>query len=768
MKNFLEEHEWKIIENKFRPEYNQISESIFSIGNGRMGQRANLAEGYSGKTLQGSYIGGIYYPDKTKVGWWKNGYPEYFAKVLNSVNWIGLDIKINGQELDLAKVEILDFHRILDMQNGLFQRYSKVKFPDKSIIEIESERFYSNVGKDQAFLNFKIRNTGKKVKLDISSFLDFNVKNKDSNFGESFWNTDHQSVNLEGYQIQSTTKKTGFSVLAAQHTQIHTKSQTLIPKKIQKTAFVGHTFETKLSKGEYLDLYKYTAICSSFYHSKKEIKKRCEKTLADSIKLGYEKSKKVHSAMWRENWENMDVVIDGDLAAQQAIRFNIFQLYQTYTGEDARLNIGPKGFTGEKYGGSTYWDTEAYCLPFYLSTAKPSVAKNLLKYRYDHLQKAIENAEKLGFKSGAALYPMVTMTGEECHNEWEITFEEIHRNGAIAYAIYDYIRYTGDEDYIAEYGLETLVAIARFWYQRTNWSDHKKKYVILGVTGPNEYENNVNNNWYTNYLARWCLNYAESCYLKLLEEQPKRLNVIGTRLNLSADEVAEWVVVADQIYLPESEETGIFLQQDGYLDKENLLAKDIPESEIPIHQNWSWDRILRSPFIKQADVLQGLYFFRDDFTEEVIEKNFNYYEPRTVHESSLSPCVHCILAAYLGKNEKAYEMYLRSSRLDLDNYNNDTEDGLHITSMAGSWMSVVKGFAGFYIQDGRPSFSPFLPTGWNFYSFRIVNKSGSLGISINKDNIEISNHSKKELEVLVYNKNYTILEKRKLTIPNAN
>src|SRR5690606_32114665 len=213
-------------------------------------------------------------------------------------------------------------------------------------------------------------------------------------------------------------------------------------------------------------------------------------------------------AAWAQKWAENDIQIVGDVAAQQAIRFNIFQLHQTYTGEDDRLNIGPKGFTGEKYGGSTYWDTEAYCLPFYLATAPQQVARNLLVYRYKHLPKAIANAETLGFGAGAALYPMVTINGEECHNEWEITFEEIHRNGAIAFAIYNYIRYTGDTSYLAESGLEVLIGIARFWAQRVNWSEARQRYVLLNVTGPNEYENNVNNNWYTNTIASWCLEYT--------------------------------------------------------------------------------------------------------------------------------------------------------------------------------------------------------------------------------------------------------------------
>ena len=266
---------------------------------------------------------------------------------------------------------------------------------------------------------------------------------------------------------------------------------------------------------------------------------------------GFSQLLKEQVAAWAKKWEEGDIVIEGDIAAQQAIRFNIFQLNQTYTGKDARLNIGPKGFTGEKYGGSTYWDTEAYCIPFYLSVAPEEVAKNLLVYRYKQLGKAIENAEKLGFKDGAALYPMVTMNGEECHNEWEITFEEIHRNGAIAFAIFNYIRYTGDDSYLAQYGLEVLIGIARFWKQRVNWSADKNKFVMLGVTGPNEYENNINNNWYTNKLAAWCLKYAITAAGKVKEQAPEQYLEIIRKIGLQeATEFRDWTSVAEQMYYP--------------------------------------------------------------------------------------------------------------------------------------------------------------------------------------------------------------------------
>ena len=252
---------------------------------------------------------------------------------------------------------------------------------------------------------------------------------------------------------------------------------------------------------------KFVAVATSQHHPKESLKAQALAAATTAQGAGFDALLLAHKARWEDIWSHSDIVIEGDGDAQQGIRFNIFHLNQTYTGDDERLNIGPKGFTGEKYGGSTYWDTEAFCIPFFLSTAPSSVTRNLLIYRYKHLEKAIENARKLGFGGGAALYPMVTMNGEECHNEWEITFEEIHRNGAIAYAIFNYIRHTQDENYLADYGLEVLIGIARFWAQRASFSPEKGKYVILGVTGPNEYENNVNNNWYTNTIACWCMDY---------------------------------------------------------------------------------------------------------------------------------------------------------------------------------------------------------------------------------------------------------------------
>ncbi len=472
-----------------------------------------------------------------------------------------------------------------------------------------------------------------------------------------------------------------------------------------------------------------------------------------------------HRQEWAKIWEHSDIAIEGDVEAQQGIRFNIFQLKQTYTGDDARLNIGPKGFTGEKYGGSTYWDTEAYCVPFYLATADSDVTRNLLVYRYKQLDRAIENGMKLGFTDGAALYPMVTMNGEECHNEWEITFEEIHRNGAIAYAIYRYINYTGDEKYLEEHGLEVLTGIARFWAQRATFSGEKKKYVILGVTGPNEYENNVNNNWYTNKIAVWCMKYALESLEKVKKSNPARFEELVARMKFDCQgEVAKWKDIIANMHFPEEKELGIFLQQDGYMDKEQLLASDLDPAIRPLNQHWSWDRILRSCFIKQADVLQGIYFFEDEYDDECIRRNFDFYEARCVHESSLSPCVHSILAAKIGNMDKAYSLYLRTARLDLDDYNKEAHEGLHITSMAGTWMSIVEGFGGMRIREGMLHFHPAIPGSWKSYSFKVMFRGNILNVTVEQGKTVIFNEEGGNLDVVVNDRKYQVAKNSKLEI----
>jgi maltose phosphorylase len=759
MNNYYRKDKWLIIEDGFHPEMNRESESIFSLGNGYMGQRANFEEQYSGDSLQGTYVAGVYYPDKTRVGWWKNGYPEYFAKVLNTPNWIGIDLSVNGKEVNLSSAKIISFSRILNMKEGYLERSFKIHVSRSKTIEINSRRFISMAETDLGLIKYSVKSVDFEGRLDFGVYLNADVRNEDTNFGKKFWKEVRREVKAGSGYLITKTLKTDFHVATGMNFIFEKDNETIpvTPDIVSREKYISNTFTVSIKPGEECTLYKYVSVLSSLNSPKELLADDLKQRLKEAVAKGYNKLFQDHVEAWENIWSTSDVVIEGDIAAQQAIRFNIFHLNQTYTGKDERLNIGPKGFTGEKYGGCTYWDTEAFGLPFFLKTADQKVGRNLLLYRYKHLEKSVANAEKLGFKNGAALYPMVTMNGEECHNEWEITFEEIHRNGAIAFAVFNYIRHTGDKEYMSDYGLEVLIGISRFWSQRTTYSQNLKKYVILGVTGPNEYENNVNNNWYTNTLAVWTLSYCLQNIEILKVENSGKLKALFEKTNFNYEsETSRWKMLISEMYFPFDPKNNIFLQQDGFLDKELMPANEIPADEKPINQHWSWDRILRSCFIKQADVIQGLYFFEDKFDTETIRRNFDFYEPMTVHESSLSACIHSIIASRIGRIEKAYELYLRTARLDLDDYNSEVSDGLHITSMAGTWLAIVEGFGGMRIQDNAIRLNPFIPIKWQSYSFNSRFRGVLFKVKVTKTDVIVNNLSEDALQLIIWGKNYQL------------
>ncbi|WMW77723.1 glycoside hydrolase family 65 protein [Flavobacterium sp. 20NA77.7] len=759
--DYILPNNWSIIEEGFDADRVKSSESLFSIGNGAMGQRANFEEHYSGSTFQGSYIAGVYYPDKTKVGWWKNGYPEYFAKVLNAPNWIGINVEINGENLDLATCKsVAHFKRELNMKEGWYSRSFEAVLQNDTQIEVKVIRFLSLDIDELGAIRYEIVPVNTDAKVVFKPYVDAGIENEDTNWEERFWETLELKNQDNQAFVVARTLKTNFTVATYMHNSILV-NETIAdvkPVEVKKEAHsISFSYEIAAVKGQKVSIQKFGGYTVSTNHKEEYLISAAQKIITQATDLGFDRLLENQKLAWAKIWEMSDITIEGDVKAQQGIRFNIFQLNQTYLGKDSRLNIGPKGFTGEKYGGSTYWDTEAYCIPFYMATKDQNVARSLLEYRYNQLDKAIENAQNnLGFKNGAALYPMVTMNGEECHNEWEITFEEIHRNGAIAFAIYNYYRFTGDYSYIPEKGLEVLIGIARFWHQRATFSTNKNKYVILGVTGPNEYENNVNNNWYTNYIAKWCLDYTYAQIEKVKSEYTSDFERIMSKVTLNDTELQSWKNTADNMYFPYSEEHGVYLQQDGFLDKELITVADLDKSQRPINQKWSWDRILRSPYIKQADTLQGFYFFEDHFTREDLAKHFDFYEPFTVHESSLSPCVHSIQAAVLGRMEQAYTFYLRTSRLDLDDYNKEVHEGLHITSMAGTWMSIVEGFGGMRVKNDTLHFEPRIPKQWQGFSFKINFRNQIIKVNASHQGTTFSLEGETPVKVFVFGKEVVI------------
>jgi maltose phosphorylase len=376
--DYIKPDNWSIIEEGFDAESVKSSESLFSIGNGAMGQCANFEETYTGETFQGSYIAGIYYPDKTKVGWWKNGYPEYFAKVLNAPNWIGINIGINGEILDLAKCKsVANFRRELNMKEGIYYRSFEATLQNGTQVAAKITRFLSLDLDELGIINFEITPLNGDAKIVYKPYLDAGVQNEDANWEEKFWEPlDVTNSGNEAF-VTARTFKTHFTATTFMHNTILLESNNLnyAPSEVTKTSdSIEFTYEVAVAKGKTSAIQKLGGYTVSLNHQ--DTISAAKKVIAQGLEISYSDLAENQKQAWAKIWEMSDITIDGDVKAQQGIRFNIFQLNQTYLGKDSRLNIGPKGFTGEKYGGSTYWDTEAYCIPFYMATKDQNVARN--------------------------------------------------------------------------------------------------------------------------------------------------------------------------------------------------------------------------------------------------------------------------------------------------------------------------------------------------------------------------------------------------------
>ncbi len=758
MKKYLKTDEWNIIEDKFHADNLRMSESIFSLGNGRFGQRGNFEEPYSSDSCQGSFVAGIPFLDKTRVAWWKNGFPHYYTRIPNAANWSSIRLRLIDEELDLAQWDVDSFNRRLDMYDGISYRDVKVTSPRGNSLQLHVEHLANMAFPDLCLISYSVTSLNYSGRLSLLPLLEANLNEQSEQTEERIWNLLSSGVMHDCAYLWTQTRHEDAQVSYAMTYEFYKnrKEANHNPIRIEKGRQTGFSLGADIRPGDTVTLQKYVVIASSLYYERQELVEKSVRTACEAKSKGWETLVRTHKQAWHDIWEEADAVIEGDPEAQQGIRYNIFQLYQTYRGDDPRLNIGPKGFTGEKYGGNTYWNTELCCVPFFLLSTPRQIVRNLLMYRYNQLPKAIENARKLGFGGGAALFPQVTSNGEECHSEWEVTFEEIHRNNIIVYAIVQHATITGSTDYLLRYGLEVMIAVCRFWSQRTTYSQVRRKYVILGVTGPDEYQNNVDNNWYTNFSCIRCLEMTLEYLDMAAARHPGEYKRICEATAFDYErETPLWRDIIGHMYLPCDEGRGIFVQNDGFMDKELRPADDILPAERPINQHWSWDRILRSCYIKQSDVLLGLYLYYFHFDTGTVRRNFDFYEPMTVHESSLSPHIHAILAARLGETDKAYRLFMRSTRLDLDDYNNEADQGLHITSMPGSWLALVRGFANLQVRADGLGLSPVRPSQWTKYAFRVNFQGRKLRVEVGTE-VRVTMLSGTPLRIRIYDTVYPL------------
>ena len=466
MKRIFEVNPWTVTTHELNPQDKRLQESMTSLGNEYMGMRGMFEEVYSGDTHQGIYIGGVWFPDKTRVGWWKNGYPHYFGKAINALNFVKADFYIDGQQVDLAKNDVQDFELSLDMQKGVLNRTFTVFG-----VKVTVTRLISVAQKELAVLHYTFASAdGQAHQVRFDASIDADVVNEDSNYDEKFWQVLSAGHENDASFIATQTVENPFGVpqftVVARQSFVGGDNQTTS----QTATEVTDHFELTVPAAGEVTFEKRVVVTTSRDYADLDAVVAAGAEITQAIAgQSYDDLYTAHTQEWANRWEKADVQIEGDDAAQQGIRFNLFQLFSTYYGNDPRLNIGPKGFTGEKYGGATYWDTEAFAIPVYLGVAEPEVTRSLLQYRFDQLDGAFHNAKEQGL--AGALYPMVTFDGIESHNEWEITFEEIHRNSTIAYAIYNYTNITGDRSWLTGDGAQVLYNIARFWADRVHYSE---------------------------------------------------------------------------------------------------------------------------------------------------------------------------------------------------------------------------------------------------------------------------------------------------------
>jgi maltose phosphorylase len=381
-------------------------------------------------------------------------------------------------------------------------------------------------------------------------------------------------------------------------------------------------------------------------------------------------------------------------------------------------------------------------------------ARNLLEFRYRTLPQALERAKQLDCRG--AFYPIATIDGTESCDLWQHANLQLQVGTAVAYGIWHYVKICEDYDFLYGHGVEILVEISRCFASRGQWGAKTGKFGFYGVMGPDEFQIMVNNNCYLNYMAKRAFEYTLQTLGDMKSSRPDRLDELKRKIKLEPDEPAEWARMAAEMYLPQDPATKVFEQHDGFFNMPHIDVRKIPATDFPLYHNWAYDRIYRYDMIKQPDVLMFIFLYNQEFSDDVKRANYEYYEPRCIHESSLSPSIHSILAAELGYHDQAFDFCRFATRLDLDNYNRNTHEGLHTTSIAAAWMNIVYGFGGMRSDGETLSFCPSIPKAWNSYSFHLMDRGSTVKVRIDQEMAEFTVKNGPPVSVKIYGTDYRI------------
>ena len=741
---------WRIIEEGFDPDYARMSESVFSLANESMGVRGCFDEGTSGDSLRGIYVNGVYDLDQLNRSY--RGIIDHTHFMIPAVDWLRTSVTLDGEKLDLGQGSFRDFERILDIRAGTLTRRFVWQSKAGKEIRFTFLRFIDMIHRERAYQRISMEALNFSGKVALSCGLTFDVWHE--GYKKCFWKKTKAAQERNRMMLLSRTAHSAQEVFAGAILDLPADLQF---EQSEKT--VDGCAMLRLRQGEVCHVDKRVVI---LFNGKQgdALWQDGVAVLEESQRVSLEEALHFQREYWDAWWQTSDIQIEASgketeaavAAEQQGIRFCIFQLAQTYNGGSMRHNIGAKGMTGEAYNGHAFWDTEACCLPLYL-LSNPKAARNLLMFRYNTLPQALERAKMLDCKG--ACYPIATLSGEEACALWQHASLQMQPSTAVAYGIWHYVHLTGDEEFLWQYGAEILLQIARYLFSRAEKGNKAGKYGYFGVMGPDEFHMMVNNNAYTNYMGMRTLTYAAQTLLRMKAERAEAFTALADRTLLKEDEICAWQHMADEMYFP-MDESGLIEQHDGYFNLPHTEINSIPVSEFPLYEHWSYDRIYRSDMIKQPDVLMILYLYNSSFSEEVKRVNYEFYEPRTIHESSLSPAIHSILAAELGKMEDAVNFFGYATRLDLDNYNRNTREGLHITSIAMAWANIVYGFAGLRSDKEKLSFAPHLPPRWKKLSFSVLKRESVIRVSMEQAGTSFRIEKGDAIDVDVYGKQYTL------------
>lgn len=746
---------WNVTETEWDVQYNYRNETTFALSNGYIGTRGTFEEAYDfdiDTGLEGNFINGFYESEEIRYGEANFGSPLHSQSLLNLPNLKRMRLSVEGEELDIRKGRLTGYKRSLSMKNGILERSFDWESPSGKRLHVDIRRFVSFKWKNIMEIKYCVTPLNFCGEIKIVSGLDADVENhtRKTNpivdygpFGRKLAPielcADGAAIYYEGVTENShltaacgcthsavTTDKEGRKKAEGCRTDISTA---------ELNAEISFLF--RVQQEETICVEKYICYTSDLDMEKENLKAFTMQMLKEAQNTGYDSAEVQQIKYMNEYWEQADVVIKGDDALQQGMRFNLFHIMQS-AGRDGRTGMGAKGLSGEGYEGHYFWDTEMYVLPVFIYT-DPGLARRLLDYRYDTLDKARDRAKILGHDKGA-LFPWRTINGEEASTYYPLGTAQYHINADVAYALCLYMDVTQDRQYFVEKGAEILIETARVWADVGSFAKARGgKYCICAVTGPDEYNVLVDNNFYTNLMARENIRAALKGVRYLEEKEPQAYEKLAERLGFQMEETILWQQIVENMYFPYDEDRKVYPLDDGFMMRKPWDEEKIPPKKRAwLYENYHPLFIMRHRMSKQADAILGMYLHSNYFTEEELKQNYDFYQEVTLHHSSLSTCIFGIVACEIGYYEEAYSYFSQSARMDLDDYHNNFYAGIHAANMAGTWQAVINGFAGLRTNDGTLRFKPYLPEKWQGYQFCIGYKGSRLNVEIGRDSAKFT------------------------------